>query len=199
MATTTQHGPKQGSLGDLADSIRSVSKGDKVTVQDIVDAVGHRSLLPLLLVPALLCATPLSGVPGVSMVCGVLIAIISAQLLLSVDEVWLPQRLLRQSVSAKAVRKALDTSQPVMAWVDRHTHDRLSVLFHRPLIHLPLVLCLLSGLAMPFLEFIPFSSSVAAIGVTFMALSLLTRDGVFFLLALLPYTGLAWLIGGQLL
>lgn len=192
--TTAAH---QRSLGDLADRIRSVSQDKKVSVQDIVDAVGHRSLLPLLLVPALLCATPLSGVPGVSMVSGVLIAIISAQLLLSVDEVWLPQRLLRQTVNAKAVRKALDTSEPVMSWVDRHTHHRLTGLFHRPLIHVPVLLCLLSGLAMPFLEFIPFSSSVAAIGVSFMALSLLTRDGLFFLLALVPYAGLAWLIGGR--
>lgn len=186
----------QRSLTDLADRIRSVSQDNKVSVQAIVDAVGHRSLLPLLLVPALLCATPLSGVPGVSMVCGVLIAIISVQLLLSVEEVWLPQRLLRQSVSALAVRKALDTSEPVMSWVDRHTRHRMTGLFHRPLIHVPVLLCVISGLAMPFLEFIPFSSSVAAFGVSFMALSLLTRDGLFFILALLPY---AWLIGGRFL
>ena len=87
----------------------------------------------------------------------------------------------------------------MISWIDRHSHNRLSVLFHRPLIYLPVILSLLSGMMMPFLEFIPFSSSVAAIGVSFLALSLLTRDGLFFLLALLPYAGLGWLIGGRLL
>ncbi|WP_417526000.1 exopolysaccharide biosynthesis protein [Marinovum sp.] len=186
-------------LGELADSILSVSDREKVSVETIVDAVGQRSLLPLLLVPALLCATPLSGVPGVSMVCGVAIAIISFQLLISVDEVWLPKRLLRQKVDGKALTKALKSSRSVISWVDRHTHNRLSVLFHRPLIYLPVILSLISGALMPFLEFIPFSSSVAAIGVSLLALSLLTRDGVFFLLALVPYAGLGWLIGGRLL
>ena len=186
-------------LGELADSISSVSDRDKVSVDEIVDAVGHRSLVPLLLVPALLCATPLSGIPGVSMVAGVAIAIISFQLLMSVEEVWLPRRLLRQTVDGKSLDKALQSARPVISWIDRHSHNRLSALFHPPLIYLPVILSLLSGMMMPFLEFIPFSSSVAAIGVSFLALSLLTRDGLFFLLALLPYAGLGWLIGGRLL
>ncbi|WP_323766149.1 exopolysaccharide biosynthesis protein [Marinovum sp.] len=186
-------------LGELADSIASVSDTGKVTVEEIVEAVGQRSLLPLLLVPALLCATPLSGIPGVSMIAGVAIAIISFQMLLSVDEVWLPKRLLRQKVEGKTLHKALRSSRPVIAWVDRHTHNRLSVLFHRPLIYLPVVLSLISGLMMPFLEFIPFSSSIAAIGVSLLAMSLLTRDGLFFLLAMLPYLGLGWLIGSRFL
>ena len=186
-------------LGELADSISSVSDRDKVSVDEIVDAVGHRSLVPLLLVPALLCATPLSGIPGVSMVAGVAIAIISFQLLMSVEEVWLPRRLLRQTVDGKSLDKALRSARPVISWIDRHSHNRLSALFHPPLIYLPVILSLLSGMMMPCLEFIPFSSSVAAIGVSFLALSLLTRDGLFFLLALLPYAGLGWLIGGRLL
>ena len=186
-------------LGELADSISSVSDRDKVSVDEIVDAVGHRSLVPLLLVPALLCATPLSGIPGVSMVAGVAIAIISFQLLMSVEEVWLPRRLLRQTVDGKSLDKALQSARPVISWIDRHSHNRLSALFHPPLIYLPVILSLLSGMMMPCLEFIPFSSSVAAIGVSFLARSLLTRDGLFFLLALLPYAGLGWLIGGRLL
>ncbi len=187
------------SLGQLAENIYSVSHQKKVSVDDIVEAVGHRSLLPLLLVPALLCATPLSGIPGVSMVCGLAIAMISFQLLFSFDEVWLPQRLRRQTVAGKSLRRALSASRPVIAWVDRHTRNRLSLLFHRPLSYLPVLLSLLSGLLMPFMEFIPFSSSVAAIGVSLLALSLLTRDGVFFLLALVPYAALGWLIGGRFL
>ena len=100
----------------MADSISSVSDRDKVSVDEIVDAVGHRSLVPLLLVPALLCATPLSGIPGVSMVAGVAIAIISFQLLMSVEQVWLPRRLLRQTVDGKSLDKALRSARPVISF-----------------------------------------------------------------------------------
>lgn len=186
-------------LGEIADRIREVSTNERVSAGDIVEAVGKNSLYPLLLVPALLAATPLSGVPGLSMICGILIAIISLEILLSFDSVRLPKVLMRRSVEGKAMRNALDRSRPVIDWVDRHTRKRLSGLFRRPLIYVPEVLCLMSGLVMPALEFIPFSASIVATGVAFLALSMLTRDGLFFVLAMIPYVGLAALLGRQFL
>jgi hypothetical protein len=47
---------------------------------------------------------------------------------------------------------------------------------------------------MPFLEFVPFSSSALGAGVALLAIGMLSRDGVITLLALLPYAGLIWLI-----
>lgn len=186
-------------LGQLADSIAKVADQDRVSVADLVNAVGHRSLLPLILVPALLAATPLSGIPGVSAVCGIIIALVSFQLLMSVQEVRLPGIVTRRSVKGKSLREALEKARPVIDWIDRHTRHRLTGLFHRPLIYLPRVLCLISGLVMPFLEIIPFSASTVAIGVVFLTLSLLTCDGLLFLLALMPYAIGAWLIGEQLM
>jgi Exopolysaccharide synthesis, ExoD. len=61
------------------------------------------------------------------------------------------------------------------------------------------ILCLVSGLAMPFLEVIPFSASIVASGVLLLTLSMLTRDGLFFVLAMLPYAGLLYLLGGRIL
>lgn len=182
------------SLGDVADRVRDVTQKDEVSVGDVLEALGPRSFVPLLLAPALLAATPLSGIPGVSVVCGLLIALISFEMLMSYDEAYLPKKLKRRSVDAQSLRKALEKARPVIDWVDRHTRQRLSGLFHRPLVFLPKVLCLLSGLAMPFLEFIPFSSSIVAIGVCFLSISLLTRDGLFFIIALLPYIGVVLLL-----
>ena len=186
-------------LGDVADRIKDTSSQDRVTAADIVDAVGKRSLHALLLVPALLAATPLSGIPGLSMVCGLLIALISVQLLLSFDRVRLPGVLMRRSVDGPTLRSALDKSRPVISWIDRRTRRRLTGLFHRPVIYVPELLCLLSGLVMPVLEFIPFSASIVATGVCLLALSRLTRDGLFFILAMVPYAGLGTLLASKLL
>lgn len=187
-------------LGSVIDRIDSASEKDRVSVADVVDAVGKRSLLPLLLVPAVIAATPLSGIPGLSAVCGLLIALISFELLLSFDSVLLPDALMRRSVEGQKMRKALDKTRPVIDWIDRRTRqDRLSGLFHRPMIYIPEILCLMSGLVMPALEFIPFSASIVALGVAFLALSMLTRDGLFFIFALVPYAAFAWLVAGQLI
>lgn len=186
-------------LGQLADRITKAAEQDRVSVGDLIEAVGHRSLLPLVLVPALLAATPLSGIPGLSAICGIIIALVSFQMLLSVQKVRLPGFIKRRSVKGKSLKEALEKSSPVIDWIDRHTRHRLTGLFHRPMIWVPRVLCLLSGLAMPFLEVIPFSASTVAIGVVCLTLSLLTCDGLLFLLALLPYAFGAWLVGGQFL
>ncbi|MFW8634876.1 exopolysaccharide biosynthesis protein [Cribrihabitans pelagius] len=182
------------SLGDVADQIRSVSGNGHVSIDGLVQALGRRSHQTLLLIVALTAATPLSGIPGLSAVCGLVIALISLEMLLSYREVRLPRKLSRQNVKGQSVERILSKVEPFLRWLDRHTHHRMTGLFHRPLIYIPQVICLLSGLTMPFLEFIPFSGSIVASGVALLAFAMFTRDGLFFLLALLPYTGIAALV-----
>ncbi|WP_333831001.1 exopolysaccharide biosynthesis protein [Pararhodobacter sp.] len=195
-------GPESGgvhSLGALVSRLHGVTGQERVTVEDIVAAVGQGSLQAMLLVPAFLAATPLSGIPGLSMVCGIAIALIAFRLLLNGDRLSLPGWIERRSVRGEALGKALTKAAPVVRWFDRHTRPRMVWLFHPPMIWLPVGLCLISGLMMPLLEFIPFSASLAALGVSLLALAMLTRDGVLFLIALSPYAGLGMLAGGALI
>lgn len=191
--------PPHDTLGVLADRIAAASRAERVSVADLVSAIGPQSFLPMMLVPALLAATPLSGIPGVSAVCGIVIAVVAFQVLASRREVRLPGPILRKSVSGERLRAALERSRPVIDWIDRRTRKRLTILFHRPLVWLPALICLASGLAMPFLEVIPFSASTLAVGVFGLTLSLLTRDRVLFLVALTPYGLLGWLVFPRLL
>ena len=181
------------SIAEIADDVIAASSGDEVSVGDIVEAMGRTSHHALLFIVAALAATPLSGVPGVSVVCGAMIAIISFEALLRYDEVRIPARVRRGSVDAAKLRAALEKAKPVIRFIDRFTRRRWEPLFHRPIIHLPLIVCMVSGAAMPFLEFIPFTSSIVAAGVALIAVALLTRDGLFAMLALLPYAGFAYL------
>ena len=185
---------REDTLGWIADRLRAAASGEQVSVEDVIAALGRGSMLPLMLVISLIAASPASGIPGLSAVSGLLIAMIAAERMLNFDEVQLPAALKHRRLQAETLRRALDRVQPVIDWLDRHTGDRLTPLFHRPLIFLPQALCLLTGLAMPFLEVIPFSASIAASGVFLLTLSLLTRDGLFFLLAMIPYAGFVLLI-----
>ncbi len=176
------------------DGVKAQAQDDSVSVGELTDALGKQGMLPLVLFPALVAATPLSGIPGLSAFCGILIALFSFELIFGFRNAYLPSRLRRQTIDGSKLRTAIDKLRPPLGWLDRHTHDRLDFLFHRPVIWVPQIMCLLTGLMMPFLEFIPFSSSIAAIGVCFLVLAMLTRDGVFFAVALLPYVGMIYLV-----
>lgn len=184
----------QYSLNSLVDRIIDTTDAEKVSVDRLVDAVGHASFTPLLLIPAVAVATPLSGIPLFSSMMGVLIFLVAVQMLFRRDHLWFPQWLLRRNADSGRVRAAFERVRPVMKWLDSHTHERLSVLVYRPLVFVPQILCVLTGLFMPFLEFVPFSSSLAGIAVAVLALGMLARDGLYIVFGFIPYVGLAWLV-----
>lgn len=180
-------------LTELLDRLRDTTRSDEVVVKDLVGAIAQGGMIPFLLVPAFLAATPLSGIPGLSAACGLVIVLVSLRMLMNYDTMILPGWIERRSVEGKRLHAVLAKAEPVVTWIESHARRRGAWLFHRPVIWLPQVLCLMSGLMMPFLEFVPFSSSFVAAGVCLLALSMLLRDGIVFLIALTPYTAVIYL------
>lgn len=186
-------------IGTVVADVRAIAaEGKEVSVGAIVERLGSVSQSGLILVPALLAATPLSGIPGLTSVCGLTIALLAIQMVWPRKHLWLPDWILRRRVDSDDLCSALDKSRPAIDFVDRHTRRRLRFFLTRPatiVIKLTIVLC---GLIMPFLEVIPFTGSLMAIVVTFLATSLLTCDGLFaaFGIGFMVLTGLVavWVI-----
>ena len=174
------------SLVDILDRAIAVAGDDRVSVGELVDAFGDASFAPLLLLPAIAVVSPLSGVPTFSSICGIVIFLIAGQWLLGRSRIWLPGWILRRHVAGARMRNGLGRMRKVAAWLDRNTRARLTVLFHRPMKYVPVAVCALFGAVMPFLEFVPFSSSLLGLAVALLALSMLMRDGLLALLSLLP-------------
>lgn len=181
-------------LPEIIDRVLAVSEGDTVSVADITQSVGRAGFAALLLIPALAVATPLSGIPFFSALMGMMIVLVSVQMLARRRHLWLPAWLLRKELNGARVRKAFTKVRPVMQWIEDRTRQRLKFFVQAPLNIIPQGLCVLSGMMMPLLEFVPFSSSVMGIGVVFLTLGMLTRDGVVAILALVPYAGVAVLV-----
>lgn len=179
-------------LDALWHRLQDVSNRDHVVVRDVVVAIGRRSMVPFLLVPAFLAATPLSGIPGLSTMCGLIIVLVSVRMLMDFDHMALPKWIEGKSLEGEKLRKVFKTSAPFVHWINRHSRTRWSWMFQKSFIWLPQTLCLLSGLSMPFLEFIPFTASIAAAGVCVLALSMFIRDGRLFLIGLVPYLALIY-------
>lgn len=182
------------SLPQIVERVIAAAGRDEVTLGDLVTAFGRASFTPLLLVPSLAVVTPLSGIPLFSSLCGILIFLVSIQMLLRRRHVWLPRWIMERRVAGKRVRQTFAAMRGPAGWLDRHTHKRLTIFMHRPFIFVPQLVCVLSGLAMPFLELVPFSSSVLGAGVFLLALAMLTRDGLLAAVATLPYLGLGYLV-----
>jgi hypothetical protein len=187
---------------DIVNRLDGVAQGDSVTLGEAVEAFGERSFHPVLMVPALLVLSPLSGIPFFSSLCGITIALVSAQMIWPHrTKLWLPGFLTGRKVTGERARAALSRLCKTANWLDSHARERFSMLIRRPGRWVIETACLLCGLAMPFLEIVPFSSSILGGAVTLMALGLLARDGLFAVLGLLVMGSAGFVIvqvGGSL-
>ena len=92
--THAQHRPIQ----DLLDTVRGAVDGPSISFGDILRAMDARSQPVLLLLPALILVSPLSGIPGLSSLGGLTIALVAGQILLGRPAIWLPGFLLRRQL-----------------------------------------------------------------------------------------------------
>lgn len=179
-------------LESLIDAERA-SSGAKLAVRELLDAAGRRSFGALLLLPGLLVASPLSGIPGLPTVAAITVVLIAGQLLLGRERFWLPAWMLRQEISHTRVDRALRLLQHPARFIDKCLRERYVALTHGPAVYLVGAVSLLLAIAMPPLELIPFASSAVGMVLAIFGLALIARDG------LLVFAGLAICVGGGVL
>jgi len=158
--------------------VRQASGGSSVTVGEIVRAMDPSIQPVLLLLPALILVTPLSGIPGLSSLGGLTIALVAAQILLVRSDIWLPDFVVRSHLPAARLAWSLERLDRFAAFIDERSIARAEWLLGIPGRQLALTTCLLCGVAMPFLELVPFSATTLAAVVSILAAGLLARDGV---------------------
>ncbi|WP_341365406.1 exopolysaccharide biosynthesis protein [Yoonia sp. BS5-3] len=163
---------------DIEDALDKVEEANVTTVEDVIEALGPASFLPILLLVSLVVVTPLSSIPGLSGMSGIVIALIAGQLILGREKLWLPDLILSRKVPGDRLNKALAQIRPPLSWMQDHTKERLPFLVRGRAIRVLLVLCMLCGLVMPFLEVLPATSSMMAGAIAILCLSLISRDGV---------------------
>ncbi len=188
--------PTEDPLQTLLAHLRSAAKGDDVSVQDLVESTGENSFATLLFVVALIMVTPLSGIPTAPTIGAVIIALIVGQWALGRDHLWLPGWIARREVSSKTFCKGLEWAKKPAAFIDRHTHSRLTPLARRPLKVIPLAAILLIVATWPFLEILPFFTTLCAVAVALFAFGLMVKDGLY-ILAGFGYVAILGLIGGS--
>jgi len=166
------------SIEEILDRTCESAGSGRASVRQAVESLGHVSHSALILVPAIIVVTPLSGIPGLSTICGLMIGLISMQGVLGRNHLWLPDWILRRHVDAGKLQTAIGYLRGPARFADRHTRQRFLVLVRPPARTALQAACMICGFAMPFLELVPFSSSILAAAVSFFATAIVTQDGV---------------------
>lgn len=185
-------------LSDVLDQLENSAHDDSVTVQEVVEKLGHKSFAALMLIFSLISTSPASAIPGITATVAVIVFILVVQMILGRECVWLPQFITRRRMSTRKLCKGIGWLRKPVQFVERFLKARLTFLLHRPWLYLPLVLILALTLFMPFMEVVPTSGSIASAVIALFAAGLLMRDGglvllSFVVLAALP--AVAWYFG----
>jgi hypothetical protein len=166
------------SLGEKIELIVKKLPPHEVTLNEIMDIVGVDSLMLLTIFMSLIFLVPVS-IPGVSTVFGTGILLIGITHLLA-RKLWLPGFIAHRKLSATKLREGFERA---LIWI--HRLERISRPHRLP--HLTggravslfnnLAFILAALLLMAPFGFIPFSNTLPALALIFLAVGMMDRDG----------------------
>lgn len=165
----------------LTETLEAISEGgsqDRIRLEDLVNALSRRGFGALILGPAVLIVLPTGAIPGVPAVCGLLIALLAAQMALGRKRPWLPQRLTRLGIDRHRYDAALTRARPITRWIDRFFRKRLVFLTHPIAQRLIAAICVVLSFGVIVLGFVPFLAAVLAAPIVLFGLSLIAKDGL---------------------
>lgn len=172
--------PRAERLSDILARLAEPATGS-VTLGEVLAAVGERSfgaLLVILAIPNMVAGL----IPGLSILLGLPLLLVSVQLLVGADKPWLPRRLARLEIQRVDLRRIVERTRKALRRLERALRPRLEFLtasWAERLIGLGCV-------ALSVLVFlpIPFANLVPATGIMLFGFSMLERDGLIALAAL---------------
>ncbi|WAT17257.1 exopolysaccharide biosynthesis protein [Aurantiacibacter sp. MUD11] len=178
------------SVNDILDNLAELAgEHDKVSFDQVMHTFGTRTFGPAIMVPALMEITPIGAVPGVPTFLATIVMLVAAQKMLGRRSLWLPGIIGNRSMSGGELLKATEKLRPVAAFMDRHFHRRLKFMTRTPFSQMAAGVVMLLCLTVPFLEVLPFASSVPMLAIAGFGLAVLARDGVLMLVALAASLG----------
>ena len=166
------------SLGEKIELIIAKLPPREVTLVEIMDIVGADSLLLLTIFLSLVFLVPVS-IPGVSTVFGTGILLIGITRLFA-RKLWLPNKIATRKISSEKLRAGF---QRALIWFSRL--EKISQPHRMPALTSDGVMGLLNNLSFilaalllmaPF-GFIPFSNTLPALALIFLAVGLMQKDG----------------------
>ena len=165
----------QRHFSDALEELVTSVAADRIELCAISRFMGERSIGAFLLILALPMVLPIPA-PGISVLFGIPLIVVSAQLLLRRRFAWLPPRLARRTIARSELVVLITKALPTVRFLERMIRPRLTWLAADwatiPIGGMCLVLALIIALPIPFGHVVPGSA------ICVMALGLMERDGI---------------------
>ena len=145
-----------------------------VTIGEIRDALADRGFAALLVLFAAFNLLPLP--PGSTLVFGIPLMLVSAQMVAGHRTPWLPERVLRYSISAERFRSACGKLMPYLEWLERTVKPRHWPFARGKADRIVGVVTLVLGTVV-FLP-IPLGNWLPALSIALIGFALSERDGI---------------------
>lgn len=178
-ATSVETHDAQASLGETLLTVARQLTSETVTLREVLALLGEQGMLVFCAFLVLPFLIPVS-IPGVSTVFGAVIILLGIAITLN-RLPWLPERLMHRPINVEKLVPVLERGAKFVSRFDRLTHPRLTWLTATGLLNRA------HGAALTFsavllifpLGLIPFSNTLPALAILFLALGMLQRDGLF--------------------
>jgi hypothetical protein len=184
---------------ELILGIGNSQTGESVSLEELLEGFHHRAFGVLLLAVLLPVFIPVPF--GLGAICGGLVALVGAQMMLMLEHPWLPRWISRKRMRREAIRRFGARWRPRFERLERLCAPRLQVLTEHRAAHVfsgCLLLLLGVMLALP----IPLTNYPFGIVLLLFAVALIERDGALLLLAWTLAAGIVVatvLLSGELL
>ena len=166
----------------FSDILRSLEFHDDTSIGSLADAFGERAFGVLILILAIPSIFP--APPGVSIVFGLPLVLLTFQMLIGRRCIWLPAPLRKRHISKSQIESLLARSMLIIGWFERMLHPRLPIFVGSEyarrgigLVSFPLAVIVL----LP----IPFANSLPSAAIALIAAGLVEEDGLAILLGCL--------------
>lgn len=169
---------RSSSLSTILKQLRTAGDTWKPSVGEMVNTFGSHGFGPLILIPALILILPTGAIPGMPVICGLLIILITAQIIAGHEHPWIPRWLRRITLKKKTMTKGLDLLEPVAKTIDRHTGPRLLWLISASSKRIAAALCLLLAISVMLIGFIPYAMLLPSLAIAFFGLGFSVNDGL---------------------
>lgn len=180
MTRDPEYSNLQHMIYDLKHTISKSS--DHVPFNQLLSIVGDRAYAAMLVLPALLAASPLTAIPGISFFLALLIIFVSSQMLFRRKTMWLPHRLHNMQFKKHKTLRAMSYMEKPARILDKIMRPRLLFLTgsigESIVVFLSFLLAIISIPAMV----IPLANLVLCAAILFFAMGLLAKDGVVILI-----------------
>jgi hypothetical protein len=156
-------------------STLATQPSERLTVGDLLSVLRGRAFALLIVILGLPNCLPMP--PPIPLVCGLLLALVAAQIAAGLSAPWLPRALLRRSIPRDDMSRAVARALPTLRRLERWSRPRVMVLHSAVAMRVVgfVLLTLALGLivAAPIVGQIPLGLAVCLLG-----LGLVERDGL---------------------